>query len=56
MEECPRCGTGCPVDPENGLPWCAQCGAFFALSQPACCGLWWWREAATRTPVRPREH
>jgi len=31
------------MDPENGLPWCARCGAFFWLSPPACRGLWWWR-------------
>ncbi len=56
MPKCPRCDVECPTDPENGLPWCARCGEFFGLALPGCRGLWWWRNSATRTPVRPREH
>ncbi|MBA4865893.1 hypothetical protein H1V43_32025 [Streptomyces sp. PSKA54] len=56
MEKCPRCATASLADPENGLPWCAQCGRFFGLSLPSCRGLWWWRNAPTRTPARLREH
>ena len=56
MEQCPRCSAECPTDPDNGLPWCARCGEFFGLSLPSCRGLWWPRNAATRAPVRPRDH
>lgn len=56
MNKCPRCSDECPTDPENGLPWCPRCGVHFRLSQPSCRGLWWWRNAATRAPARPREH
>jgi hypothetical protein len=56
VKNCPSCDGNCLTDPDTGLPWCAQCGAFSGLSLPSCRGLWWWRNPTTRAPARLREH